>query len=79
MITDVKITGYRGIAGHFSAANGRSVILMAETLEDLKMAAKQFTAIDVFNPDKCQRCIIIAASALPEHLTAADEAKIVQP
>ena len=64
MITDKKITGYKGVGAHFEYNDGKSVLIIAEDADSLKIASKKFRDGKGLNLDQCQKVIVISASAL---------------
>jgi hypothetical protein len=64
MITDSKITAYKGIAGHFKSDDGKTIIILAEDVKSLALAAAKFIDGADLKKDRCNRAIIIAEEVL---------------
>lgn len=59
-------TGFRGVAAAV-AVDGIQVIIVAKNVDELEQAyADMIPKSDPFDPDRCQKLIVIPASLLPE-------------
>ena len=65
-------TGFRGVAAAV-AVDGVQVIIVARDADELgKAYADMLPTADPFDPDRCQKSIVIPANLLPETPTPND-------